>query len=201
MGENFLIILSGPSGAGKTTLIRGLFKAQGIRENFRRIKTYTTRSPRSPREEDYIFVKRNEFLALKNKGFFLESQNIYGDYYGTPKEDLERALRKNNVILCVDVKGALYLKKLYKRKAVLIFIMPPKFEDIIFRIKRRGREKPQQFKLRVKRAKKEVETSKKFDYIIINHKLGEALRDIKTVLFSQLKRSEYVLRAFRRNFR
>lgn len=186
MGKIFII--SGPSGVGKTTLLKRALKKKVIREKFTRVKTVTTRKPRTRGERDYTFVSREKFLTLRKKRFFAESELIYGDWYGTPLGELKKSLpRRKHLLLCIDVKGALNIKKLFKDKVCLIFIMPPSTKSLLDRIRKRGKEAKSAVRLRLERAKKEIEYSKKFDYIITNTKLEKAVTDLTRLILRILK--------------
>ncbi len=180
-----IIILSGPSGAGKTTLLNKVFRKKNIKAKFIRAISYTTRKIR-PKEEsgkDYFFISKRKFLELKRKGFFLESQRVLDNYYGTAKYFHDMAARENkNLILCIDVKGGLYLKKKIKQgKIVTLFIAAPSELDLFKRLKKRT-EAAQTIQKRIALAKKEMKVSRLYDSIIINKDLNKSLRELEKVL-------------------
>lgn len=180
-----IIILSGPSGAGKTTLLNKVFRKKNIRNKFVRAISYTTR-PIRPKEKngrDYFFVSKPKFLRLKEKGFFLESQRVLDNYYGTAKYFYDEAAKKNkNLILCIDVKGGLYLKKRKKEgKIITLFIAAPSELDLFKRLKKRT-EAMETIQKRIALAKKEMKVSKLYDSIIINKDLDKSIKELEEVL-------------------
>ncbi|MFA5007883.1 MAG: guanylate kinase [Candidatus Omnitrophota bacterium] len=180
-----IIILSGPSGAGKTTLLNKVFRKRNIKEKFIRAISYTTRKirPKEKNGRDYFFISKRKFLQLKEKGFFLESQKVLGNYYGTAKYFYDRAAKENkNLILCIDVKGGLYLKKKQKEgKIVTLFIAAPSELDLFQRLKKRT-EAMQTIQKRITLAKKEMKVSRQYDSIIINKDLSKSLEELEKVL-------------------
>jgi guanylate kinase len=182
-----VFILSGPSGAGKTTLLNKLFRKKFIQKYFVRGVSVTTRKKR-PQEKDgkdYFFVTKKEFLQLKNKGFFLESQKVLDNYYGTPKYFYTKSLRgKKDLILCIDVKGGMYLKKHLKpAKIITLFISAPTEKDLYHRLGKRV-ERQETIDKRIKLAKKELRFSKYYDRLIINKDLKTSLKTLEEILLA-----------------
>ena len=180
-----IFILSGPSGAGKTTLLNKLFRKPQIHAKFIRAISITTRKKRFNEKEgrDYFFTSKKNFLQLKRKKFFLESQRILDNYYGTPKFFYEQALKNSkHLILCIDVKGGMYLKKKCKLgKIIALFIAAPSELDLLERLKKRV-EKKKTIEERIKLAKKEMELSKDYDAVIINKDLRTCLHSLEKIL-------------------
>lgn len=180
-----IFILSGPSGAGKTTLLNKLFHKKFFQKYFVRGISVTTRQRRSQEEDgkDYFFVTKKEFLKLKSKGFFLESEKVLENYYGTPKYFYQRALRlKKSLILCIDVKGGMYLKKNLKAaKIITLFISAPTEKDLYHRLGKRV-ERQETIEKRIKLAKKELQFSKYYDRVIINKDINASLKALEKVL-------------------
>jgi len=180
-----VFIISGPGGAGKTTLVKELFAKKEISEKFSRGITATTRSIRPEEEDgkDYFFVTKDEFLRLEKKKFFLESQKILEHSYGTPKLFFIIAKRKKkDLVLCIDVKGGMYLKKNFKAgKIVTIFVTAPTEKDLYRRMKKRSEEKGMMEK-RVELAKKEISLAKHYDYLVTNKSVKSSLKKIKEII-------------------
>ena len=176
-----LIIISAPSGAGKTTLCKKL------QIRFPEIKwsvSYTTREKRlhEANGSDYNFISRNLFENLIAQNAFAEYQNVHGNLYGTGKKVLEETVNGNKFLLMELDKGALSIKSLYPRETIMIFITPPNMSDLEKRLKKRNTETDKNIKLRLNRIEEEMQYKSKFDYIIINNKLEIAFQELK-ILF------------------
>ena len=184
-----IFIISGPGGAGKTTLVNMLFRDKYIKKKFIRAISYTTRKIRYDEKNgrDYYFVNKEEFLDLKRKKFFLESQKVLDNYYGTPKYFYDEAKEENkNLILWIDVKGAMYLKKKLKNdKIITIFISVSSEDELKKRLQKRFEEK-NIIEKRLRLAKKELNLSKYYDYIITNKNLDSSLKVFKKILKENL---------------
>lgn len=180
-----IFVISGPGGAGKTTLIKQLFKQKNIPEFFVRGVTVTTRNkrPKEKEGEDYFFVEKEEFLRLEKRKFFLESQKILDNHYGTPKifYTLAKAQRKD-LILCIDVKGGLYLKKTHKAgRIITIFIVAPTKKELYRRMQKRSEAKGVMHR-RVKLATQELKSSKQYDYLVTNKSVKSASKALEEIL-------------------
>jgi guanylate kinase len=192
MSRTKIFIISGPGGAGKTTLLNRLFRRKFIKNNFLRGISFTTRLKR-PKEKDgkdYFFISKKDFLRLKKRNFFLENQKVIDDYYGTPKYFYDEAIKKKkNLILCIDVKGSMYLKKKFKSdKIVTIFISAPK-KELYQRLRKRV-ESEEMIRKRINLAKKELQFSKYYDYLIINQDLKITLKILEAILLAETFRRE-----------
>ncbi|MBN3039724.1 MAG: guanylate kinase [Candidatus Omnitrophica bacterium] len=180
-----VFIFSGPGGAGKTTLVSRLFAKKTIKASCLKAVTVTTRKKRLNEKEgvDYFFVNPQEFLYLKNKKFFLESQKVADNYYGTPKLYYTLAKKKKmNLILCIDVKGGLYLKRNLKAgKMITVFITAPSQRELSRRMKKRedGREV---LTKRVALAKEELRYAKQYDFLITNKDLDAAVKKAEEII-------------------
>ncbi|MBL7131715.1 MAG: guanylate kinase [Candidatus Omnitrophica bacterium] len=198
-GSNIYII-SGPSGSGKTTLSNRLLKLKTLKHKLVKSLSVTTR-PRRAKEKnrkDYIFVTQDEFLKRRKKGEFLESQAVFEYLYGTSKRFVKKALKeKKNVLLCIDVKGALSVKKLYPN-AVAIFILPPSLKILQKRLTNRLTEDKKKLHRRLKLAKKEMSYIKHYDYIVINDDLKKAIKQLESIFIAEYCRRCYGLSTNRR---
>lgn len=180
-----IFILSGPGGSGKTTLLNTLFRKKDFAKHFMRTVSFTTRQkrPREKEGKDYFFVSKKEFLARKKKNFFLESQKVVDDYYGTPKYFYAKAKDEHrSLILCIDVKGGMYLKKHLKiGKIVTIFISAPTRSELYKRLMVRA-EKKDVIRKRLALAKQELQFSRYYDYVVINKDIKTAVHDLEKIL-------------------
>ena len=167
---NFVTI-SAPSGSGKTTLCKAL---QLVEPHFEWSISYTTRKRRDIEEDgvDYHFITSDEFEDLILKEHFVEWENVHGQYYGTALNSLDDAIKRDKTLLLeMDVKGSMSIKKLYPEKTFSIFIMPPSIEHLRDRLKNRGTDSEKRIEIRLKRFKEEMEFQNKFDYVMVNENL------------------------------
>lgn len=188
MAESGLpIIISAPSGTGKSTLCRKLIEDL---PNACYSVSVTTRNPRRGEVEgkDYFFVSRNEFKEKIKRGELAEWALVHGHYYGTPKDFLERNLLKGkDIILDIDVRGAMKLKKRYP-EAVFIFLAPPSFSELKRRIKGRGKNDEATIKKRLTNARWEIGRIRSYDYLVINDRLVNALRELTCLVVAEKNR-------------
>ncbi len=179
-----IIIFSGPSGSGKTTLYKKVLKDPRFRDNLFKITTVTTRSPREGEHsgKDYIFISRQQFFHKKRSGYFLESQKVFDNYYGTPKNGVKKILRAGkNVLLCIDVKGAKTVSRLLP-EAVKIFIKAPSLSVLKKRIQKRGVANKKDLNLRLKIAREELKEVKNYHHVVLNDNLNHCYKKLKAIL-------------------
>ena len=181
MSKGFLLVISGPSGSGKGTVCRKLLKRN--KELILSISA-TTRKPRKREKHgvDYFFIDEEKFEEIvKNKGF-LEYANVHGHRYGTP---LNFVLDKINngeiVILEIDVQGALQIKEKFK-EAISIFLLPPSMKELEERITKRGTESKKDIDLRLNNAYKELKLVDKYDYLVVNDRVNDAVERIEAII-------------------
>ena len=185
---NFVTI-SAPSGSGKTTLCKAL---QLVEPDFEWSISYTTRKRRDIEEDgvDYHFITSDEFEDLILKEHFVEWENVHGQYYGTALNSLNDAIKGDKTLLLeMDVKGSMSIKKLYPEKTFSIFIMPPSIEDLRNRLKNRGTDSEKRIEIRLKRFKEEMEFQNKFDYVMVNENLELAKIELQNKV-KRLKQGE-----------
>lgn len=189
--KGMLFVISAPSGSGKTTLCNKLLQQiDGIKRSI----SMTTRGPRLGERDgrDYIFITREEFLKRRSKGEFLESSKVFGEYYGTPKNSAERYIKRGtDVLLSIDVQGAMKIKRLDYR-SVFIFIAPPSLEELKKRLALRSTEHIEKLKIRLSVAKEELKYIQYYDYIVVNDNLNEALSKLKSIIMAERCRIELV---------
>ena len=183
-----IFVISGPSGSGKTTLLTSLIQDKKISKLLVKSCSITTRPKRSKEREakEYFFVNPAEFRRLLKAKKILEWTRYLGYYYGTPKGTLEKQIKNGkNVGLCLDLKGAKILKKIYPDNTVTIFVLPPSLSVLKERIKNRCRRTNQQeVAQRMLLARRELRAANKFDYCILNQNLSVALKELKNIFFA-----------------
>lgn len=181
-----LFVISAPSGTGKTTIARHLLKiTPGIVCSI----SVTTRAKRKDEKEagDYYFITKDEFTRRKNKGEFLEWAKVFGNFYATPKDFVVSWLSAGkDVILTIDVQGAMKVKKAYPL-GKLIFVLPPSMQELKKRLFKRKSERKQQIKKRLEIAKKEICFADKYDYVVINDTLNSAVEEIGKIINKERK--------------
>jgi len=180
--EKKLIAISAPSGTGKTSIIQEILKLNQNKLIFS--ISATTREKRLNEIDgvDYFFLTREEFEHKIQNDKFIEWEEIYGDYYGTLKSEIERAKKLNKHILFeLDVNGSLKLKKLYPQ-TITIFIAPPSIEELENRLKTRKTETSESLHKRIERAKIEMEKAKLFDFLVMNDNLNNAISEVNQII-------------------
>jgi guanylate kinase len=179
--EGTLVIISGPSGVGKTTLRKELQQAM---PDLRFSVSWTTRSPRTGETSgrDYRFVSLPQFEKKKAAGAFLEWAKVHECYYGTPLLPIQQWLRRGeDVLLDIDIQGARAVKKNLP-EAIAIFILPPSTGILRQRLRDRHTDSPATIRIRLKNAEKELQAVKDFDYAVVNQNIGEAVESLKTII-------------------
>jgi guanylate kinase len=182
MSAGKLIVITGPSGVGKGTIVRSLLKSH---PDLCFSISATTRQPRPGEVEglDYYFFSRTQFEAAIASGEFLEWAEYAGNYYGTPRTKVEEQLaRGNSILLEIEVVGAKKIASIFPN-ALRIFILPPSLEELEQRIKNRGANSEESIARRLAIAKAEIEASSEFDFTIINDDLEGAIAEIETIIF------------------
>lgn len=179
-----LFIVTAPSGAGKTSLVRALLQNDS---QVRLSVSYTTRPPR-PGEvdgKDYHFIGEQQFLEMLEHGDFLESAQVYGNRYGTSQPWIENAMRSGtDILLEIDWQGAAQVRKIFPQ-AVGIFILPPSLEALLERLKGRGQDSDEVIAGRLAAARDDIRHVEEFDYVIINDVFESALQDLVAVVRAQ----------------
>ncbi len=176
-----VIVISSPSGGGKTSIVKEILK------KFPEIVfsvSATTRPKRKNEIEgvDYFFITEKEFLEKIDKEEFIEWERFYDYYYGTPKELVNKTLQNNkSILLELDVKGALSVKKLYP-DSITIFIDVPSFDELVKRLKSRKTESEEDLKKRIERAEMELSYKNQFDFVFVNNELNQVTNEVKNLI-------------------
>ena len=187
--SNKIIIISSPSGAGKTTICKKLIK---IMKNINLSISYTTRQKRTNERhgKDYYFIKNNEFNNLKKKNFFIETAKVFNHYYGSPYENITKSFQQNKSILFdIDWQGAKKLRKKYPKDIIIdFFILPPSRKELRKRLDKRGRDNKKEIKMRLSLAISEISHHSDYKYVIINDKLNDTINNIRDIIkYNQLE--------------
>lgn len=179
-----LIIISAPSGCGKTTIVEHLLERN---KNLTRSVSYTTRAPR-PGEingRDYFFISREEFESRKRSNFFLESAEVFGCSYGTSREFVMNHVKQGrDVVLAVDVQGMKQLREKIGTEIpmISIFIMPPSLKELKARLEKRKTETKQKIDERLKIAKEEMAGRTLYDFVVVNREVSQAVNEIEGIV-------------------
>ena len=184
MKQGKLIVISAPSGCGKTTIVERLLDRN---KNLTRSISYTTRTPR-PGEvngQDYFFISEEEFASKERNGFFLESAEVFGCSYGTSREFVMNHIAQGlDVVLAIDVQGMKQLRQKAVKEIpmVSIFIMPPSLEELKARLEKRKTEAKQEIADRLKVAQQEMAKRSLYDFVVVNQKIDQAVNEIEGIV-------------------
>lgn len=179
-----LIVVSAPSGAGKSSLVEGALKSL---DRLKYSISYTTRKPRGAERDgvEYYFIDKEEFLSMRDRGEFLESAEVHGCLYGTHRVTVERMIREgSDVILDIDVQGAAQIVR-QMPEAVTVFVLPPSREILESRLRMRNLNDTEDLERRLKNALGEVLSYASFEYVIVNDDLERATRELEAVIIAE----------------
>ena len=182
--EPLVVVISGPSGVGKDAMLNRM-RLQGARFHF--TVTITTRPMRANEKDgvDYIFTSKDSFLDLKKQGEFLESAEVYGNWYGVPRSQVRDAMKLGkDVLIKTDVQGAATIKRLAPQ-AVLVFVAPPSMHELERRLRWRLTESEESLRTRLETARQEMEQMLAFDYVVVNDSLDEAIRHLDGTVIAE----------------
>ncbi len=186
-----IFVVSAPSGSGKTTLCK---KLVSVLPNLDFSVSYTTRPPRPGEinEIDYIFINREKFISMIERGEFIEWAEVHDELYGTSKESLEKLINSGrDVILDIDVQGAMQIKNKVKG-GIFIFVMPPSLEILRERLQKRSTDAIDIVEKRMNKAISEIKNYTEYDYVIINDVFEDALEELKSIVISQRAKTEMI---------
>lgn len=179
-----LYVVSAPSGTGKSSLVNALLE---VDSHLQVSVSHTTRSPRGQEQHgrEYWFTSKEDFQAMIDRGEFFEHAHVHGNHYGTSRKAIEDRIQSGeDIVLEIDWQGALQIKRIFPN-AILIFIMPPSYEELLQRLNRRGEDTPEVIETRMANARIEVAQAQYFDFVVINALFESALFDLKSIVHAQ----------------
>ena len=179
--NNIMVILSSPSGVGKTTITK---KIQQKYQSFKISVSHTTRKPR-PNEVDgvdYYFISHEKFKKLISEGKFYEYAKIFDNHYGTLKENVDQMIKKNDIIFDIDWQGTQQLSKFKNLKLIKIYLIPPNKNELKQRLIKRNQDSPEEVERRFKAYDKDIQHWKDYDYIVINENIETCYKQIENII-------------------
>lgn len=179
-----LYVVSAPSGTGKSSLVNALLE---VDSHLQVSVSHTTRAPRGQEQHgrEYWFTSKEDFQAMIDRGEFFEHAHVHGNHYGTSRKAIEDRIQSGeDIVLEIDWQGALQIKRIFPN-AILIFIMPPSYEELLQRLNRRGEDTPEVIETRMANARIEVAQAQHFDFVVINALFESALFDLKSIVHAQ----------------
>lgn len=186
--KGLMLVLSSPSGAGKTSICRKLVE---IEKDIEMSISYTTRKKRKSEINgiDYFFVSDEEFEKLKNNDFFIEYANVFDNWYGTPKKIVTDHMENGvDVVFDIDWQGAQKLYNFSSTDMVSVFILPPTNDELSKRLKNRAEDSDDIVSLRMSKAKSEISHWIEYDYVLINENLAECVKEVLAILYAERKK-------------
>lgn len=193
--KGLLVVISGPSGAGKGTLCKAVLRNN---DKITMSVSCTTRTPRENEIEgvNYYFETKEKFQKMINEDAFLEYAEVYDNFYGTPYFGIEKKLEEGyDVILEIDIQGALKVKEKYP-DGLFIFILPPSMEELKNRIKKRGSETEESFLKRFKSAFKEINYASRYNYAVINDEVEDAVHKLECIIVAEKCRMDRISKTY-----
>jgi len=196
--RGLMLILSSPSGAGKTTLTRMLLQKPDL--DLKLSISVTTRKRRSSEYDGihYHFIDADEFVRRRDGGDFLEFAQVHGNYYGTPRKEVEeRLLQGRDVLFDIDYQGALQVREKAPKDVVSIFILPPSMRELRARLERRAEDSAETIEQRLAAARKEIDRWADYDYVLVNDDIQRTFDDLLAIVRSERQRRPRVADAMK----
>ncbi len=179
----YLVVISAPSGGGKTSIIRGILESQ--QRDYAYSVSMTTRPPRPGERhgQDYFFVTPQEFQQKIRENGFVEWAEVHNHLYGTPRAAIDEWLANGKLVFMdLDVQGGLNVKQTYGERAILIFIKPPSMESLQTRLRGRNTDSPEDIDVRLQAAARELAMAEQYDHVIVNKDLDETVRQVAAII-------------------
>ncbi|WP_319414018.1 guanylate kinase [uncultured Cohaesibacter sp.] len=193
--RGLMLVLSSPSGAGKSTICRNLLAKEG---NLKLSVSATTRAKRGSEIDGvhYRFMSERQFVSMRDRGDLLEWAEVHGNYYGTPRDPVEEALSNGqDVLFDIDWQGTLQMKKAARKDIVTVFVLPPSMEELKNRLIRRAEDAPDVIERRLHNARVEISHWDEYDYVIVNDDLEKAFAAVSAILEAERHKRERVIGA------
>jgi guanylate kinase len=187
--KGFVLAVSAPSGTGKTLL------CDRLRDEFSFVTRSISLTTRPKRDgevsgRDYEFVSREDFLARQSRGEMLETAEVFGNLYGTPRKPVEDSLKNGKIIVMdIDTEGATNVKRLLSEDCVTVFILPPSLEELERRLKQRGKDSPEVLKKRLSEAGREISEAQNYEYVLANIDVEVAYRELLSIVLAERQRA------------
>ncbi|MFW5992241.1 MAG: guanylate kinase [Halanaerobiaceae bacterium] len=184
MENGNLIVLSGPSGVGKGTVLKRFLK------EYRDVEYSVSATTRAKREgeiegKDYFFLTEDRFFQMVEQDMFIEWAEVHNNYYGTPRNYVENILQEGkDIILEIDIQGARQVQKTYP-EAIFVFLLPPSLKELEKRLDKRGTENDQNRAVRLENARKELKELRNYNYKVVNDKINEAVKKLKAIIIAE----------------
>ncbi|WP_229729429.1 guanylate kinase [Agaricicola taiwanensis] len=189
--RGLMLVVSSPSGAGKTTLTRSLLDDPEVEVDLSVSVTTRTRRPSEVDGVHYHFIPTRQFEAMRESGQLLESAEVHGNFYGTPREPVERALAEGrDVLFDIDWQGTMQLYESARADVVSVFVLPPAIAELKSRLERRAQDSSEVISRRLENARVEIPQWSKYDYILVNEDLDRSYTTLKAILFAERARRD-----------
>jgi len=189
MNRGYLVVISSPSGGGKTSIIQYILRKYPDQYVYSISATTREKRPGEIEGTDYFFLTEKQFSDYIAKNLLLEWEEVHGYLYGTPRDYIEKCIDEGKFVLIdIDVNGALEVARRFPDKTITIFVLPPSVDELIRRLKNRKTDSVEEIDKRVQRIPMEIKKSKQFDYIVINYQLEKTAEQVVNIINNHLEK-------------